>query len=85
MSTDLDQHDDDELDVAVADQTEPGEDTFWQLHSPRFEMPISYVSSALIMAGILALILAISYLSNTGPKQDPNTFRVDRVYTVAHP
>ncbi len=70
MSTDLDQHDD-ELDVAVADQTEPGEDTFWQLHSPRFEMPISYVSSALIMAGILALILAISYLSNTGPKQDP--------------
>ena len=72
MSTDLDEHDDDdELDVAVAEQTEPGENTFWQVHSPRFEMPISYVSSALIMAGILALILAISYLSNTGVKQDP--------------
>ena len=72
MSTDLDQHnDDDELDVAVADQTEPGEDTFWQLHSPRFEMPISYITSAFIMVGILALILAVSYLSNSGPKQDP--------------
>ncbi len=71
MSTDLDQRDHDELDVAVADQTEPGEDTFWQLHSARFEMPISYVSSALIMAGILALILAVAYISNSGVKQDP--------------
>ena len=71
MSTDLDERDDeDELDVAEAERPEPGEETFWQAHSPRFEMPISFTTSALIMAGLFALMLGIYFVANSGEKQD---------------
>ncbi len=63
MSTDLD---DDELDA----QPEPGEETFWQAHSPRFEMPISFTTSAFLLAGMFALMLALFFAANIGPKQD---------------
>lgn len=66
MRTDLD---DDEL-LDDEEQLEPGEATFWQAHSSRFEMPISFTSSALIMAGLFALLLGIYFVANRGDKQD---------------
>lgn len=42
---------------------EPGDSTFWGTYSPRYEMPISYTASALILAsfvGLLAVILALA-------------------------
>jgi len=66
MSTDLDLEDD-ELDET---QPEPGEATFWQTHSPRFEMPISFTTAAFLLAGMFALMLALFFASNIGPKQD---------------
>jgi hypothetical protein len=67
MSTDLDDEHLDELDEG---QPEPGEETFWQAHSPRFEMPISFTTSAFILAGMFALMLALFFAANIGPKQD---------------
>lgn len=72
MSTDLDDErdEDEELDEAEGEAEEPGEETFWQAHSSRFEMPISFTSSALIMAGLFALLLGIYFVANRGEKQD---------------
>lgn len=48
--------------VAPDALAEPGDKAFWVTYSPRFEMPISYTGSALLLAsfvGLLALILMI--------------------------
>jgi len=41
----------------------PGEATFWRTYSPRFEMPISYVVSALAIASGLFLITLLMFLA----------------------
>ena len=65
MSTDLDdERDDEELDDADAEADQPGEETFWQAHSSRFEMPISFTCSALILSGLFGVFLAFAALAN---------------------
>lgn len=39
----------------------PGDGTFWRTYSPRFEMPISYVVSALAIALVLFVISLLMY------------------------
>jgi hypothetical protein len=54
----------DEVGAAVA---EPGDNVFWQVYSPRFEMPISYVVAALLIAlfiGLMAVIVSLENKSN---------------------
>ncbi len=71
MSTDLDERDDeDDLDETDPQRPGPGEETFWQAHSPRFEMPISFTTSALVMAALFALVLGIYFVANRGQTQD---------------
>jgi len=69
MSRDLDDEFEDDLDDTEADDTEPGDATFWQTHSARFEMPISFTTSALIMAGLFALILGIYFAATREEQQ----------------
>lgn len=71
MSTDLDERDDELTDdLDGAENSEPGEATFWQAHSARFEMPISYTTSALILVGLFAIFLLFQRLYDDKPKQD---------------
>lgn len=73
MSNDLDERDEfeDGPSVDVIDEPEPGEETFWHKHSARFEMPISYTTSAFILVGLFALFLLLNKLITDGPKSDP--------------
>src|SRR5688572_5872898 len=61
----------DEYDDSTTQTAEPEEPegTFWQTYSPRFEMPISYVVSALLIALALMLVSVLMYLSMLPPAE----------------
>ena len=67
-----------EAGAAVA---EPDENVFWQVYSPRFEMPISYVLAALLMAIFVALGAVLVGLHNTPTDTKPGA----RIGTVDGP
>jgi hypothetical protein len=67
-----DREDKDETELATpAALSEPDEKTFWSTYSPRFEMPISYTGSALIIASFVGLLAVILYLSTYFGKESP--------------
>ncbi len=53
----------DEIENEDPAQLSPHDGTFWQTYSPRFEMPISYVVAALLIALALMLVSLLMYLS----------------------
>lgn len=64
-----DDYDDrDDAGTRTAEPEEPSA-TFWNTYSPRFEMPISYVVSALAIALALMLVSLLMYLSMLPPAE----------------
>jgi hypothetical protein len=64
--------DDRDLDRTETDAlAEPDDQTFWNTYSPRFEMPISYVGSALVIVSFFGLLMLFSYLSLTVSNNRP--------------
>lgn len=53
------------------DAIEPDENTFWEVYSPRFEMPISYTASALLIASFVGLLAVILALGSFGVREKP--------------
>jgi hypothetical protein len=50
---------------------EPGDKAFWVTYSPRFEMPISYTGSALLLASFVALLALILMFQGLSGKTKP--------------
>ena len=80
QSDELDQDESSATDVGAA-VAEPDENVFWQVYSPRFEMPISYVLAALLMAIFVALAAVLINLDNTPKNTKPGA----RIGTVDGP
>ena len=67
-----------EAGAAVA---EPDENVFWQVYSPRFEMPISYVVAALLIALFIGTMAVLVGLENSPKNTKPGA----RIGTVDGP
>jgi hypothetical protein len=67
-----------EAGAAVA---EPDENVFWQVYSPRFEMPISYVVAALLIALFIGTMAILVGLENNPKNTKPGA----RIGTVDGP